>query len=119
MASIKELVEKHSKVPGDIKIAHEVMPIRFRPFFLSSISGYWFGRADDGGAVQHNGNDTQWKLYTEPKPKVKRAQYLVKYESSSVPFISDCLWESEEEARIVYPAAKLTRLPETEREFDE
>jgi hypothetical protein len=56
--------------------------------------------------------------WTEPKPKVKRAQYLV-VPHADQPYITGRMYKDEEEARASHGKGKYTRLIETEREFDE
>lgn len=61
-------------------------------------------------------------LYTEPKPKVKRAQYLVHIKGFD-PYITDTLHANEKSVQsrnlTGNPFVICERLMETEREFDE
>lgn len=119
MATIKELVDAHSKVPGDIRVTRLCWgPGRsFVPYYFAdlgaSLSG-WCGMK--GGAHSCPADYGDFELYTEPKPKVMRAQYLVE-PLSGIPFTSLYWCVDEEEIRSFSPnAGKFTRLEE--REFD-
>ena len=78
MATISELVAKHSKVPGDIRVTHsqwsELPAHNFTPYFCDRFN--WYGLQNDdevtGDMSRWNILDDDWELYTEPKPKVKR-----------------------------------------------
>lgn len=82
MATIRELVETHSKVPGDIKITHfEFNDGWVRPFFIGRESigcVCWIGLDEVGDSVYLPlDEDSLYRLYTEPKAKVKRWLWAV------------------------------------------
>jgi len=90
----------------------------FRPYFKAN--GRWHG-VDDSGSYWWSGlDDDTFELYTEPKPKVKRAQYLLAYPGVN-PFITDQLYIDEKQVRdqMAKNLIICERLTETEREFDE
>lgn len=120
MPTIKELVDKHSKVPGDIRITHPEF-IRFdwlKPFFVAK--GTWYGTdREDKLASLHDDNDEGYELYEEPKPKVKRAQYMFYPHSEQPPWLTSSFFKDTEEAYQHVPGKGiLVRLDETELEFD-
>src|SRR5574338_410160 len=69
----------------------------FRPYFRTR-TGDWYGidRAIEKDA--YHGSADGFELYTEPKPKVKRAQYLLAYRGMN-PFITDQLYIDEKRVR--------------------
>ena len=134
MATISELVAKHSKIPGDIRVRHRAWSDWewFQPFY--TLLRETFGpRQYRGGGYDkchiYLCDEDEWELYTEPKKvKVRRAQYLIIPGTSSLlPFITDTMYKDEDECvyhetlpsssiRNIY---KVVRLLETEKEFEE
>jgi hypothetical protein len=107
------------KKPGQIRVrkAGYREDKYFVPYFLS-ILGNWHGIHQDGAADSFYGEGDYWQLYTEPKPKVKRAQYMIFYGAN--PLQTPNYFRDDEEVWSDYPSVKrIERLPETEREFDE
>lgn len=86
MPTIKELVDAHSKVPGDIRVTTKSMCGWFQPFFETP-TDKWIGpcAANNEYLVVGKAANDDWHLYTEQKPKVKRAQYLVITSDDGVP----------------------------------
>ena len=108
------------KRPGEIKVCNEYYHkgAYFIPYF-QSVYGNWHGLREDGTNDYYITNSDCWEIYTEPKPKVKRAQYLF-INSESLPAVKDQFFVDDAEA-LKWAAlnTKVIRLPETEREFDE
>lgn len=75
MATIKELIEKHSKVPGDLRITKPYWAVEWlRPFFQDEKTDWHL--LDQAGYAYTWPEATSgcdWQLYQEPR--VKRAQY--------------------------------------------
>lgn len=113
MATISDLVAKHSKVPGDIRIQHEDSNDWFQPFFF--VQGSWFGRNSMDVAVSFYGDLHRWQLYTEPKKKVVR--WLWAYVGSYGNWILSDHFYSEHEA--VGRFAKGKKLEWSATEFEE
>jgi len=119
MATISELME--GKKPGEIKVRNLYGDI-FIPYFKSDV--LWHGlNGYIGKATNFLDSRTSWQIYTEPKPKVKRAQYLVEVDYS-VPLITPQFYENDAEAMDAHfvpdgSECRVTRLTETEREFEE
>lgn len=116
MPIISQLMEGRN--PGEIKVysgAH-----RFIPYFESY--GMWHGLDACGNPTAFLDSCTSWKIYTEPKPKVKRAQYLLMFLDDPRPFVTGRLFVDDKDVCDAYDIKKyrvLERLLETEREFDE
>ncbi len=122
MPTIAELVKEHSKVPGDIRIRLPIWDTynAFRPFYLS-VSGWHGLREHDSSWCYPECMDDGWQLYTEPKPKVMRAQYLIEpIDLTSLPFITDRFFKDDDQVAKhhggTHAVARYTRLDE--REFD-
>jgi hypothetical protein len=73
MATISELVAKHSKVPGDIKVRRQCRGPSdwFRPYFPIG-DEWWRGQSFITPDARVSSEFNDWQLYTEPKPKIKR-----------------------------------------------
>lgn len=126
MPTIKELVDKHSKVPGDIRVIHPDFNtgVWLRPYFHCELNKCWYGRNEVGNAmVVCDSLSPNFQLYEEPKPKVKRAQYLIvegegRYHN---PYTTADWYKDEDDARLgtsVFGHGQFIRLTETERDFD-
>lgn len=120
MPTIAELVAAHSKVPGDIRITRWGHAFWYQPVY--QIDGNWYGPTQQNPCEAYPNSDQPngggWHLYPEPRPKVKRAQYLIE-EKGKYPALSTMLFSDLKEAEFCYGGVTLTRLMETEREFDE
>lgn len=143
MATIRELIDAHSKVPGDIRVAQEhwaSVQQWFQPFFATQsdwhgLIGNNFSQFPNRGEYPFRGSN--WHLFEEPPPKVKRwqgwemyptpkvkrAQYLVIDPRQRRPYCTGDWCTDEKDARdsILYrdtSSAVFIRLTETEREFD-
>jgi hypothetical protein len=83
MATIGELVEKYSKVPGDIRVrASSWRPDEwFQPFF-STKGGVWLGLDAEGIGLAYTPDygDGTWQIYEDPKPNAKVKKWLWAYE---------------------------------------
>ena len=118
MATLNQLME--GRRPGEIKVCKLSLGggSYFIPYF-QNVYGRWHGLREDGTNEDYAANNNLWEIYTEPKPKVKRAQYIIN-RSHHLPFVSPILFKDEVEARKLYPdAVTVERMSETEREFDE
>ena len=83
MSTLKELINTHSKVPGDIKVRCRDCPVNsyFVPYFVDAASEHCHGLNHDGEPDSFHAVYTDaWELYTKPKAKVKLYQYA--YRSS-------------------------------------
>jgi hypothetical protein len=76
MATIAQLME--GKKPGEIKLRLSSWPPTsfFSPFYIT-VDEIWHGLMKDGYSCWYRNIDTNWELYTEPKPKRKLAPYIV------------------------------------------
>lgn len=120
MATVSELVTKHSKVPGDIKVRHCTWPKMewARPYFQTR-NGIFHGLNEDDNNIWL-GTDNNFELYVEPKRKVKRAQYLLEWQNCR-PEVTSVFFVDDDDVRRCFNSnllIRLTRLTETEREFD-
>lgn len=115
MATIKELVDAHSTVPGDIRVSRPDRAEWLRPFYQVD-ARLWRGKTPTSEDCLF-ASYCDMVLYTEPKPKVMRAQYLVTGHRTH-PYITVGFFIDEREVRAQYGAngATFTRLEE--REFD-
>src|SRR5574338_716543 len=124
MPTLDELIAEHTKDgkrPDELRIAHcSWLPDQwFQPFYKCR-NGFWHG------LIQNNANDFyegrgEWKLYTEPKPKVKRAQYLYQLRGGK-PRKTTRYYKDDSEfidCGGFYDLLLCERVIETEREFDE
>lgn len=124
MPTLDELIAEHTKDgkrPDDIRVRQSDWRPEawFRPYFKSR---WWYGLNQDGTQRSFTAVEEDFELYTEPKPKVKRAQYLVHIKGYD-PYITDILHTDEKSVQLrnltVNPFILCERLMETEREFDE
>lgn len=117
MATIKELVDKHSKIPGDILVCEmsAAFEVWFRPFFQND-KGDWVGPSKWNSEDVWPEHDNH-RIYIEPKQKVKR--WLWAYFSSGE-WKQHPFYYTDAQVRVSaisqYPFKKLTN---TEQEFDE
>lgn len=124
MPTLDELIAEHTKDgkrPDDIRVRQSDWRPEawFRPYFKSQY-GCWYGLNQDGTQRSFTPVEEDFELYTEPKPKVKRAQYLLAYPGVN-PFITDQLYIDEKQVRdqMAKNLIICERLIETERDFDE
>lgn len=77
MATINELVAEYSRIPGDIKItvSNYRSDFYFIPFY--NVGDIWYGINDMGGSIYWD-SEISWKLYTEPRKKIKLYKWLVR-----------------------------------------
>lgn len=126
MPTLEELIAEHTKDgkrPDELRLGRVNWGNGwwFRPYFRTR-TGDWYGidRAIEEDA--YHGSADGFELYTEPKPKVKRAQYLVHIKGYD-PYITDTLHANEKSVQLRNltgnPFVICERLTETEREFDE
>ena len=107
------------KEKGKITI-QDVMGHVFVPYFVSW-EGNWYGLDPDGNANFWGRHIHCWRLHVPPKPKVRRAQYMI-VQKGEPPFISISFFKDDADFRkhiTFLPGSEITRLPETEREFSE
>ena len=120
MATLNELME--GKKPGEIKVQlKSFLPEQYFVPHFQSICTLWHGINESGDYERYDEDLRDWQLYTEPKPKVKRAQYIVISDFYGLPHRTTGFFKDDDEARENCPGTKkkVERLPETEREFDE
>jgi hypothetical protein len=113
------------KKPGEIKVRKSDYGEGryFIPYFRTTYDS-WHGLHEDETNNYYAANVDLWELYTEPKPKVKRALYvIVPLDEINQPRLYSFYCKDEVE---VYECLgispirfKCIRLPETEMEFDE
>lgn len=74
--------------------------------------------ADRMGVTWADLTADDWEVQEEPKPKVKRAQYLVIPLGDDAPFQTTDFYKDDIEARLLNEDWEIIRLTETEREFE-
>jgi hypothetical protein len=121
MATLDKLME--GKGPGEIKVRKSSYGEDgyFIPYFRS-IYDTWHGLRDDETNDYYDANYDCWELYTEPKPKVRRAQYLMQnLIADRRPFQTYEFFRDDAEAAAAFGSLVMVigRVVETEREFDE
>jgi hypothetical protein len=117
MATIFELIAKHSKVPGDIKVRRPVWSgiAWFQPYYTDA-DGDFVGPAENGYTLTLTGLDPDYELYVEPKPKVKR--WLWASLTANGWWVRPYyMTEADADADTMYRCK--TRLDWSEQEFDE
>jgi hypothetical protein len=94
MKTLKELIDEHGI---NIRVRRSVWKrMYFKIMYIHE--GCVYGHYDDGNPSHFLlDGPVIWQLYTEPKPKVMRAQYMVKYKYDCVPYETDNLYKDDEE----------------------
>lgn len=120
MPTISELIKEHSKVPGDIRVRRKSWAIGdwFQPFFPCEESFTYRGKANDREDFLQDATYGDWQLYTEPKSKVMRAQYLMIRNGINRPFITSGFYINDADLLADYPMASEYER-QFEREFDQ
>lgn len=131
MATIDELLAKHSKIPGDIWVGIEGN--KFRPFFKSKDDD--FVGLDNQGSECSQDNiqddypddrpvENEWEFlgyYEQPKSKVKRALYAIYLGGDSPPYMPPRFYKNHAECRQhqTEKVVMVTRLMWSEMEFEQ
>jgi hypothetical protein len=121
MPTISELVDKHSKVPGDIRVHDPECEDDWQPYrpFMKDRQEDWHCLDVDGSHQEMNAESDCWQLYTEPKPKVMRAQYLVYRCGDERPFTTNHWYYDDADLKDDYDSSGLQSYQRLqEREFE-
>lgn len=124
MATINELMEKYSKVPGDLKLRYPLLGKHswFIPYFYLHKDKAWHGitnYSDYQGVYQ--GDADTWELWQEPKKKKKVAPYLMRRKDNLI-VMTHTFYETDEAATHDWEDAGQTtirRMTELEVEVEE
>ncbi len=124
MSTIDQLMT--GKKPGEIKIRASGWDDEtyFVPYFQEDNAGnYWYGVIPGKGVHNYNPEEDGWEIYSEPKPKVKRWMWIIKYEPTDelvykgLLHVISTVYMSEEETKRL--DVKLIKIPQSEMEFDD
>ena len=121
MATIAELVKKHSKIPGDIRVRFGLGVDIFWPYFQDNL-GIWVGKNDLNQIKYVPGITDSRELYPEPKPKVKRAAYAIFRRGRSYPVQTMGMFKDDAEFLSKFndlTDSNYYRIASTEVEFDQ
>lgn len=124
MTTLDDLISeltKDGKRPDEFRVRDPEWPSEgwFRPYFKDN-SNDWVGQYESGITLIVKGNRIL-QIYTEPKPKVKRAQYLV-FETERKPYLTHFYYKDDEEILTDFSGRnniKVKRLDHTKIECDE
>jgi len=97
----------------------EWVNIKWVEFYFCNLKNHYYGLDDNGvlyGSLPDNENT--WRLYTPPKPKVKRAPYMV-YNGGCSPCLTNVYYKDDKEFKADYGNLRFERMTEFEREFEE
>lgn len=122
MATISELVEKYSKVPGDLRLKRVGWGAThwFAPYYASEY-GNLHGLNEKGQSCAYSPDSSEWKLWQEPKRKRKMAPYLLR-RSDGLVQLSLVFYETDIEAGKDWEGTRnliIRRMTELEVEVDE
>ena len=124
MPTISELVAQHSKIPGDIRVWDTKDKEWMRPYWDLQVGSEtdWIGPTSTKPYGDQWGNTARdYQLYTEPKPKVMRAQYLiVPFQSEKMPHTTSKWYLDANELRsdVEMRGRTFSALRLDEREFE-
>lgn len=118
LKTIDELME--GREPGSVKITCEEWNKIdwFIPHFVDS-RGYWHGLDNYGVCLSFILGNPMWKIWTEPKKKVKMWQWVFKHKERDEYIVQDTLFKNKEDASESYYWKPIKRLDHTEITVDE